>query len=142
MASNVTSMSCSEVGCSMSVSGEDCMELREIMEDHKYAKHSKMFYETILGRLPNEIWLKIIFYTISDIDKTRTILRQRELSTLGSVCKRMHELVSYAEFHRDIYLSTFCADINQPSAFERDEFGAIHKMTIDIFFLVQSFLLR
>ena len=126
MASNVKSISCSEVGCSMSVSGEDWMELREMMEGHKYAKHSKMFYDTILDRLPNEIWLKIIFYTISDIDKSRTIIKQRELSTLGSVCKRMHELVSYPEFYRDIYLSTFCADINQTSAFERDELGA-HK---------------
>ena len=119
MASNVKDMRCPELGCSMSVSGEDWMELREMMEGHKYAKHSKFLGDTILGRLPNEIWLKIIFYTISDIDKSRTIIKQRELSTLGSVCKRMHELVSYPEFYRDIYLSTFCADINQPSAFER-----------------------
>ena len=126
MASNVKDMRCPELGCSMSVSGEDWMELREMMEGHKYAKHSKFLGDTILGRLPNEIWLKIIFYTISDIDKSRTVIKQRELSTLGSVCKRMHELVSYSEFHRDIDLSTFVVDITPASAFERYEFGALY----------------
>ena len=120
---SVSNLKCTEFGCSMAISGQDETELYQIMEGHKYAKHCKIFEETNLGRLPNEILLKIVHYALAGIDNSKTYLKQRNLFKLGSVCKRLNDLTRGAEFYRDITLTKFCFF---PSAFHRDEFDILY----------------
>ena len=135
---SVLNLRCTEFGCSMAISGEDERELTEIMEGHKYAKHCKIFEETNLGRLPNEILLKIVGYALADIDIKKTCLKQRNLFKLGSVCKRMYELTTGAEFYKEITLTKFYL---LPSVFEREEeFGALYKDIFGYFYIPTLFL--
>ena len=86
--------------CEVIVSGHDTEDLTEMLTLHK---HSKLCN---LGRLPNEILIKIFGYVVPNC---KTCFRQREILRLGSVSKRFNELIKSAELYREINL-TYCPD--------------------------------
>ena len=98
------SLGCPEKGCEVRVIGYDAEELTEMLKFHKHSKHWN------LGRLPNEILIKILGHVVPDC---KECFRQREILRLGSVSKRFYELTRAAVLYRDINL-THCDDHPTP----------------------------
>ena len=72
---------------------------------HKDLKHRKSFEKTQLGSLPQEILIMILGYVVPDCNKC---FLQRDLLKLGSVCKKLNELVKISDLYKEINLSGEC----------------------------------
>ena len=97
---------CPEKGCNVTIiiNGGEAAEVREFMELHKHSKHWN------IGRLPNEILIKIFSYVVPNC---KNCFQQREILKLASVCRRFNDLIRAPDLYRELKLG-YCMWDNHP----------------------------
>ena len=83
---------------------------------HNNFTHRITFEETELGRLPLEILLKILGYVTPDC---KSCFLQRDLLRLGSVCKKLNEIMKAPDLYKEMNLSDECCPLPTKKVFEK-----------------------
>ena len=112
----MSSFKCPMESCEMFMSGVSEAEWLEYLPIHKKLAHRNTFEETELGRLPPEILLKILGYIVPDCKRC---FLQRDLLKLGSVCKRLNEIIKAPDLYKEINLSDECCPLPTKKVFEK-----------------------
>ena len=96
-AASLPCIKCLEDGCELMIIGVNAGRL---MESHADAEHRISFEETSMGKLPNEIKIKIIGYLVPDCKVC--FHHNWDILKLGSVCKGLNLLIKAEGWYRSI----------------------------------------
>ena len=100
---------CLYENCDIVIMGNDS---KNLMKFHIDSKHGVSFEKTNLGRMPPEILLRILGYVVPDC---RTCFQQKYILELGSVCKKLNEIIKSPELYRELIHKDFLASFHSAS---------------------------